>query len=72
MNWESATKFLVGFPKTKPEEGMIGDLTHRNIAKRRTSHQSTTEHELEVRPLFLCIRKIDFSKSKREGAKKRF
>ena len=46
MNWENTTKGLVNYPKTKMEEGMMGDSLHRTV-KRRTSHQST-EHELEV------------------------
>ena len=46
MNWENTTKGLVNYPKTKLEEGMMGDSLHRTV-KRRTSHQST-EHELEV------------------------
>ena len=46
-NWENSTRGLVHYPKTKPEEGMIGDTLHRTVTKRRTSHQST-EHELEV------------------------
>ncbi|KAK2156732.1 hypothetical protein LSH36_206g01021 [Paralvinella palmiformis] len=44
MNWENSTRYLVNFPKTKFEEGMI-DPWHRS-AKRRTPNQST-EHELE-------------------------
>jgi len=50
MNWENSTRYLVNFPKTKFEEGMI-DPWHRS-AKRRTPNQST-EHELEVLFYFL-------------------
>ncbi|KAK2173204.1 hypothetical protein NP493_892g01057 [Ridgeia piscesae] len=46
-NWESSTRHLVNYPKTKLEDGILGDTPHRIVPKRRTSHQST-EHELEV------------------------
>lgn len=47
MNWENSTRYLDNYPKTRLEEGVIGETFHRS-GKRRTSHQST-EHELEVR-----------------------
>ena len=50
MNWEGSTRHLVNYPKTKLEEGVIGDTIHRTVTKRRTSHQST-DHELEVRTM---------------------
>lgn len=45
MNWDATTKFLVSFPKTKLDSEQL-DAFHRNVSKRRASHQST-EHELE-------------------------
>ena len=46
MNWESSTRYLVNYPKTKMDENVIGESLYRTMTKRRTSHQST-EHELE-------------------------
>lgn len=46
-NWECSNRSLINYPKTKLEDGMIGDTLHRTVTKRRTSHQST-DHELEV------------------------
>ena len=46
MNWESSTKHLSQYPKTKDElSGAQAEAFHR-IGKRRASHHST-EHELE-------------------------
>lgn len=47
MNWDSLTKQLVSWPKSKVDivEGQI-DGFHRTVSKRRASHQST-DHELE-------------------------
>lgn len=46
MNWDAATKFLVSYPKSKLDSSEQLDAFHRNVSKRRASHQST-EHELE-------------------------
>ena len=46
MNWESSTRYLDNYPKTKLDDGGAELLT-KAATKRRTSHQST-EHELEV------------------------
>jgi len=49
LNWESSTKHLSQYPKTKEEsgrvEGLQAEAFHR-MGKRRASHHST-EHELE-------------------------
>ena len=46
MNWESSTKHLSQYPKTKDDStGAQAEAFHR-IGKRRASHHST-EHELE-------------------------
>lgn len=46
MNWDATTKFLVSYPKSKLDSSEQLDALHRNVSKRRASHQST-EHELE-------------------------
>ncbi|XP_013381612.1 neurofibromin-like [Lingula anatina] len=47
MNWESATRYLVTYPKSKLDDGsLIGDTFHRANKRRASSHQST-EHDLE-------------------------
>lgn len=47
LNWDAITKFLVSYPKSKLETSSEqSDSIHRNISKRRASHQNT-EHELE-------------------------
>lgn len=46
LNWDSTTKFLVSYPKSKLDNSEQLDSLHRNVSKRRASHQST-EHELE-------------------------
>nr|XP_046916512.1 neurofibromin-like isoform X2 [Dermatophagoides farinae] len=46
LNWDSTTKFLVSYPKSKLGDSEQSDGLHRNVSKRRASHQST-EHELE-------------------------
>ena len=45
MNWESSTKHLSQYPKTKDDASGNPEAFHR-IGKRRASHHST-EHELE-------------------------
>ena len=61
----------MNYPKTKLEDGILGDTPHRIVPKRRTSHQST-EHELEVDEFaeslfssivfeqFNCFSRLDF------------
>ncbi|KPM02360.1 neurofibromin-like protein [Sarcoptes scabiei] len=46
LNWDTTTKFLVSYPKSKLDNAEQMDGLHRNVSKRRQSHQST-EHELE-------------------------
>jgi len=56
MNWETSTRYLDNYPKTRLEEGgVIADTFHgRWPSKRRPSH--STEHELEV-----CLRFLSFN-----------
>lgn len=44
-NWEMTCKVLQSYPKGKTDEGQA-EIFHRNMGKRRTSHQSS-EHDLE-------------------------
>ncbi|KAG1714683.1 Neurofibromin [Nymphon striatum] len=47
LNWDSCTKAIANYPKSsKLEDAATSDGFHRNLAKRRASHQNT-EHELE-------------------------
>lgn len=46
MNWNLMCKNLSSYPKAKLEDGQI-ETFHRNVGKRRASHQNS-EHELEV------------------------
>lgn len=44
-NWDSTSKLLTSYPKTKIEDGQLEPF-HRSMGKRRASHQNS-EHELE-------------------------
>lgn len=44
-NWDSTSKMLTSYPKTKIEDGQLEPF-HRSVGKRRASHQNS-EHELE-------------------------
>ena len=54
MNWENCTRYLVNYPKSRAEEGAMGETLHRTVTKRRSSHHST-DHELEVSSWALYI-----------------
>uniref|UniRef100_A0A8D0C3L8 Neurofibromin n=1 Tax=Salvator merianae TaxID=96440 RepID=A0A8D0C3L8_SALMN len=40
LKWETATKLILNFPKTKLEDGQVAESLHKTIVKRRMSHVS--------------------------------
>ncbi|XP_053130571.1 neurofibromin isoform X2 [Hemicordylus capensis] len=40
LKWETATKLILNYPKTKLEDGQVTESLHKTIVKRRMSHVS--------------------------------
>ncbi|XP_063153356.1 neurofibromin isoform X2 [Candoia aspera] len=40
FKWETATKLILNYPKTKMEDGQVAESLHKTIVKRRMSHVS--------------------------------
>uniref|UniRef100_A0ABM5EN50 Neurofibromin isoform X1 n=1 Tax=Pogona vitticeps TaxID=103695 RepID=A0ABM5EN50_9SAUR len=40
LKWETATKLILNYPKTKMEDGQVAESLHKTIVKRRMSHVS--------------------------------
>ncbi|XP_048375268.1 neurofibromin-like isoform X2 [Sphaerodactylus townsendi] len=40
LKWETATKHILNYPKTKMEDGQVTESLHKTIVKRRMSHVS--------------------------------